>query len=86
MASYELQIKKSAAKELEAIGQKQERRRIVERIRLLAENPRPRGCEKLSGSDRYRVRQGDYRLLYSVDDEASVVTVVRIGHRRDVYR
>lgn len=86
MASYELRIKKSAAKELGATGQKRDRERIVERIRLLADDPRPRGCEKLSGSDRYRVRQGDYRVLYSIDDEASVVTVVKIGHRRDVDR
>lgn len=86
MESYELRIKKSAVKELEAVGQKRDRRRIVERIQSLAEEPRPRGCEKLSGLDRYRVRQGSYRILYTVDDEASIVTVVKIGHRRDVYR
>lgn len=86
MASYELRIKTSAAKELEAIGQKRDRKRIVDRIRLMADDPRPRGCEKLSGSDRYRLRQGDYRIRYSVDDEAFFVTVVKIGHRRDVYR
>lgn len=86
MASYELRITGSAAKELEAVGQKRDRTRIVDRIRHLAEEPRPRGCEKLSGSDHYRVRQGNYRILYSIDDDASIVTVVKIGHRRDVYR
>lgn len=86
MASYELRITRSAAKELGAVGQNRDRTRIVDRIRHLAEEPRPRGCEKLSGSDRYRVRQGNYRILYSIDDDASIVTVVKIGHRRDVYR
>lgn len=86
MASYEPHITRSAARELEAVGQKRDRTRIVDRIRHLAEEPRPRGCEKLSGSDRYRVRQGNYRILYSIDDDASIVTVVKIGHRCDVYR
>ena len=86
MASYELRIKNSAAKELEAVGLKADRSRIVDRIRPLAEDPRPPGCEKLSGLDRYRVRQGAYRILYEVDDDARRVTVVKIGHRRDVYR
>lgn len=81
MASYELRIKESATKELEAVGQKRDRSRIVARIRRLAEEPRARGCEKLSGLDRYRVRQGNYRILYTVDDDASIVTVVKIGHR-----
>lgn len=85
MASYELRITRSAAKELGAVGQNRDRTRIVDRIHQLAEEPRPRGCEKLSGSDRYRVRQGNYRILYSIDDDASIVTVVKIGHRRDVY-
>ncbi|MEN8184543.1 MAG: type II toxin-antitoxin system RelE/ParE family toxin [Myxococcota bacterium] len=86
MASYELRIKKSAARELEAVGQKRDRRRVAERIQRLGEEPRPPGCEKLSGLDRYRVRQGNYRILYAVDDDASTVTGVKIGHRRDVYR
>ncbi|MBM4133624.1 MAG: type II toxin-antitoxin system RelE/ParE family toxin [Nitrospira sp.] len=83
--SYSLLIKKSAEKELRGLP-KADLARIVERIRSLAQQPRPAGCEKLSGQDRYRVRQGDYRIVYSVDDEQKVLEVVKIGHRREVYR
>lgn len=83
--SYELRIKPSAVRELMAL-QDDVRSKVVARIQALAEDPRPRGCEKLTGGPRYRVRQGSYRVLYEVDDEAREVTVVRIGHRRDVYR
>jgi mRNA interferase RelE/StbE len=83
--SYSLLIKKSAEKELRGL-QKADLARIVERIRSLAQQPRPAGCEKLSGQDRYRVRQGDYRIVYSVDDKQKVLEVVKIGHRREVYR
>jgi len=63
-----------------------DRSRVVERIAGLAHNPRPPGCEKLSGEDKYRIRQGDYRILYEIVDDQLVVTVVRIGNRRDVYQ
>ena len=85
MASYSLQIKRSAAKELEAIPLK-DRRRIVTRIEGLRTEPRPPGCEKLSGDDKYRIRQGNHRILYEIQDQALIVTVVRVGDRRDVYR
>ena len=85
MASYELLIKRSAAKELEALPTPY-RRRIAAKISHLSTEPRPVGAEKLSGEDKYRVRQGDYRVLYEVDDRAKTVTIVRIGHRGDVYR
>ena len=85
MASYELLIKPSAVKELEALPKK-DRRQVVVRIQGLGQEPRPIHCEKLSGQDRYRLRQGDYRILFEVDDDAQTVTVVKIGHRRDVYR
>ena len=85
MASYSLGINASAAKELEAIPLR-DRRRVARKIGGLAEEPRPAGCEKLSGQERYRLRQGDYRILYEVNDTAQTVTVVKIGHRRDVYR
>lgn len=85
MASYSILITRSAAKELEAVPAK-DRKRVVTRIRLLADDPRPAGAEKLSGEDKYRVRQGNYRILYEIVDETLVVTVVRIGHRREVYR
>jgi mRNA interferase RelE/StbE len=83
--SYELRIKPSAVKELRAL-RKRDRVRIAERIRNLSDDPRPRGCEKLTGGVRYRVRQGAFRVLYEVDDEEGIVTVVNIGDRRDVYR
>lgn len=86
MASYRLLIKPSAAKELEAVGQTANRRRIVRRIQGLSDDARPPGCEKLSGRDYYRVRQGRYRVLYEIEDAERVVTVVKIGHRKDVYR
>jgi mRNA interferase RelE/StbE len=85
VASYRLQIKPSAVKELEALPPK-DRRRIVSRIRKLATDPRPSGSEKLSGHQLYRVRQGNYRLLYTIEDADMVLVVVKIGHRRDVYR
>jgi mRNA interferase RelE/StbE len=59
---------------------------MATRINGLATEPRPPGAEKLSGHEKYRIRQGDYRVLYSIDDGAQTVTVVKIGHRRDVYR
>lgn len=87
MASYRVLIKPSAAKELEAIGQRRGRERLVERIRSLGTKPRPHGCEKLSGpSGLYRVRLGSYRIVYSIDDASAEVHVVKVGHRRDVYR
>ena len=83
--SYSLVIKKSAERELRAIP-KEDLRRIVDRARALADNPRPSGSEKLSGQEQYRIRQGDYRILYTLDDKARVVEIVKIGHRREVYR
>ena len=86
MASYRILIKASAAKEIESIRTLKDRRRVVEKIRQLADDPRPRGCEKLSGEDRYRVRQGNYRINYSIDDDRLIVHVVKVGDRKDVYR
>jgi mRNA interferase RelE/StbE len=86
VASYRVFIKPSAASELEAISRKVDRRRLVQRIAQLAEDPRSAGSQKLSGHDRYRLRQGPYRIVYSVKDEDRVVVVVKVGHRRDVYR
>ena len=87
MARYNLRIKRSAAREIETVSRKQDRQRIVRRIEALAVQPRPVGCEKLAGyEDRYRIRQGSYRVVYSVDDRSRVVEVVSVGHRREVYR
>jgi len=85
VASYRLLIKPSAARELEGIPKK-DRQRLVTRLRSLTTDPRPSGCEKLSGEDLFRIRQGKYRVLYSVGDEELVILVIRIGHRREVYR
>ncbi len=80
MASYDLLIKASAAKELEAVPKK-DRKRIAARIRELASAPRSHGAEKLSGEEKYRIRQGDYRILYLIEGASYTVTIVRIGHR-----
>jgi len=85
MAKYKITIKKSAAKELEDIPKK-DLRKIVKRIQSLAHNPRPAGCQKLSGQSRFRIRQGDYRIVYSVRDKDRIVDIVKIGHRREIYR
>ena len=85
MASYKVLIKPSAAHELEAL-QLKERKRIVSKIQRLPKDPRQTGCEKLSGRERYRLRQGNYRVLYAIDDREATIVIVKIGHRRDVYR
>lgn len=84
MASYNVLIKRSAAKEIEALPLK-DRRRVVAKIQALAQDPRPPGCEKLTGAEKYRLRQGDYRILYEIVDRDLIVTVVKVGNRRDVY-
>jgi mRNA interferase RelE/StbE len=87
VASYKVVIKKSAAKELEDVPGKKDRERIVRRIEALASNPRPPGVEKLSGTgEKYRIRQGNFRIVYEIRDDVLVVTVIRIADRKDVYR
>ena len=87
MAKYRVLIKSSAAKEIEAVDQKKDRQRIVARIHALADDPRPVGCEKLTGEqDRYRVRIGRYRVVYSIGGAELLIVVVRVAHRKDVYR
>jgi mRNA interferase RelE/StbE len=83
--SYSLRIKRSAEKELRIVPKK-DLPRVIERIQSLAINPRPPGYQKLSGHDQYRIRQGDYRILYSINDSDRVIETVKIGHRREVYR
>ena len=84
MASYRLLVKPSAVKEIAALP-REDRPRIVAKISSLARDPRPPGCEKLSVRDQYRLRQGDYRILYEIQDLDLVVVVVKVGHRREVY-
>ena len=87
MASDSVLIKTSAAKELEAVEPRAVRARIASRIQRLTQIPRPPGSQKLAGDEeRYHIRQGAHRIVYSVDDETWVVEVVKIGHRREVYR
>lgn len=85
MASYRLVVKKSVARDLRPIPNK-EVARILQRIEGLRENPRPVDCEKLSGQERYRLRQGRYRIIYEIADELLLVTVVKIGYRKHVYK
>ncbi len=84
MAEYRVFLRRSAANELHNLPPK-DLKRVVNRIKQLVLDPRPHGSEKLVGLERYRIRQGDYRIVYSVQDEESTVWIVRIGRRRDVY-
>ena len=86
MAKYRILIKPSAVKEIEAISPKKDRQRLVGHISKLADDPRPPGCEKLSGQEKYRIRQGRYRIVYSIEDQDLIVYVVKVGHQKDVYR
>ncbi|HSP00513.1 MAG TPA: type II toxin-antitoxin system RelE/ParE family toxin [Thioalkalivibrio sp.] len=85
MASYRLAFRKSVAKDLRSIPNR-DVARIMKRIEALVDDPRPPDSQKRSGQERYRVRQGMYRIVYEIVDDELVVTVVKVGHRRDVYR
>lgn len=84
MARYELRFKPSVAKDLRDIP-KTDVRRILARIDTLRDDPRPPGSEKLSAQERYRLRQGNYRILYTVADAEVLVEIVKVGHRREIY-
>ena len=85
MAAYRIFFKKSVEKDFKVIPKK-DLVKILERIEALAEDPRPSGCEKLSGQQKYRLRQGRYRILYSIQDDELTIWVVKVGHRKDIYR
>jgi mRNA interferase RelE/StbE len=85
MASYKIIVKESVAKDLKSIPKK-DVQRILSAIQKLADDPRPPQSKKLSGQERYRLRQGSYRILYTIEDNELVICVVKIGNRRDVYR
>lgn len=85
MAVYKVHFRESVEKDLNTIPKK-DLKRIFQRIEMLADNPRPSGCEKLTGQERYRVRQGQYRIVYSIQDYELTVWIVKIGHRKDIYR
>jgi len=85
MARYSIRFRTSVRKDLRKIP-KADVQRIMARIESLADNPRPPRAEMLTGDDKYRIRQGNYRILYTVEDDALIVCVVKVGHRREVYR
>ena len=85
MEKYKIEFKKSAVKELKSIPDK-DIKKIITKINSLKENPRPDGCIKLTGKEQYRVRQGNYRILYSIEEDKLIIFVVKIGHRKDIYR
>jgi len=85
MGSFEIIFKQSVAKDLRQIPKK-DVARILKRIEALRTEPRPPGVEKLSGQEKFRIRQGVYRILYEIQNNELIVVVVKIGHRRDVYR
>ena len=85
MAAYKIFFRKSVEKDFSAIP-KQDLRKVLRRIEMLSKDPRPSGCEKLTGQERYRVRQGRYRIVYSIQDKDLTVWIVKVGHRKDIYR
>jgi mRNA interferase RelE/StbE len=85
MAVYKIFFRRSVLKDLAKIP-KSELQRIIKKIEKLAHDPRPKGCEKISGQDRFRIRQGNYRIIYSIQDDELTIWVVKIGHRREIYR
>jgi mRNA interferase RelE/StbE len=85
MAVYKINYKPSVDKDIRSIPDI-ELKKIVKRIEVLTTNPRPPGCEKLTEQNKYRLRQGDYRILYTIDDDELIVRIMKVGHRKDVYR
>jgi mRNA interferase RelE/StbE len=85
MAAYKIFFRESVEKDFAAIP-KGYLKKILQRIRTLAEDPRPSGCEKLTGLESYRIRQGRYRIVYSIQDKTLTVWIVKVGHRKGIYR
>ena len=86
MANYSIEFKTSAEKDIRKIRGKKLKQRILDRIERLADDPRPPGCVKLSESDYYRIRVGTYRVVYQIIDDILLVVIVRMAHRKTVYR
>jgi len=85
MGKYRVEIKKSAVKEIGHLPGR-DMKAVLDKIASLAEDPRPHACQKLSGQEQYRLRRGNYRILYSIEDDVLTVYIVKVGHRKDVYR
>lgn len=83
MEKYSLYIKPSAVKELKKLPKK-DLKNIVKKIKDLETDPRPTGCEKLTSDEKYRIRQGSYRIVYSIEDIKLIVWIIKIGHRKDI--
>jgi mRNA interferase RelE/StbE len=82
---YDIEIRRNARKALDKL-QIQDRQRVISALLDLEQNPRPVGIEKIKGTGLWRIREGDYRLVYYINDEEKKIVIVRIGHRRDIYR
>lgn len=85
MGKYRIELKKSVQKDFDPIPKK-DLRRIIQAIKSLADDPRPPQSKKLSGYEQYRLRQGNYRILYEIKDDLLIVFVVEVGHRKEIYR
>lgn len=85
MAAYRIYFKKPVQKDFNAIP-KRDLKKILDRIKALEGDPRPPGCEKLTGQQRYRLRQGQYRILYAIQDDELTIWVIKVAHRKDIYR
>lgn len=86
VVKYNLFIKPSSVREIESVGTKKDRINIINKVQELKENPMPFGCEKLSGQEKYRIRLGNYRIVHSIDDDKKEMVVVKVGHRKEIYR
>lgn len=85
MANFKIEIKKTAFKEIERLPL-HDLKAVMEKIKSLSENPRPYGSKKLSSREDYRIRCGNYRIIYTIQDDVLIICVVKVGHRKDVYR
>jgi mRNA interferase RelE/StbE len=85
MAAYKIFFKKSVKKDLSVLPKK-DLKKVLQKIESLGNDPRPKGCEKLSGQEKYRIRQGRYRIIYSIQDYELTVWIVKVAHRKEVYR
>jgi mRNA interferase RelE/StbE len=82
---YQIELRRRAQRALDRLP-KTDFQAVIEAIKGLAQTPRPRGVEKVKSTGLWRIRQGDYRIIYAIDDNQQLVTVVRVGHRREIYR
>jgi mRNA interferase RelE/StbE len=82
---YRVDLRRHAQKSLDKLP-KSDFQTVIEAIKSLAQTPRPRGIEKVKSTGLWRIRQGDYRIVYAIDDTEHVITIVRVGHRREIYR